>query len=113
MSRRPLALLLAPLLTAQAPAPPDAYELIAIAARRLARQAPDEQALLLLWQAEDQLRAATTAAAREAASQLPALLQKADPLAAARTQALADAAKKILEVAQQYRLRRLFELADD
>jgi hypothetical protein len=111
---------LAPFLTAllaaqaQTPAPPDAAELLEIAGRRLARQAPDEEALLLLWQAEDMLRDAPAGAARDASQKaLHDLLPKADPLADARTQTFAATAKKMLELALVYRQKRMFELADE
>src|SRR5262249_3277505 len=103
MARLLLALLLASLATAQEPARAAFAELIALAEKRLARQAPDEESMVLLWQAEDRLREAAADPARDAAAAaLPALLARADPLPGPRAQAFAAVAKKMLELAQLY-----------
>ncbi len=101
------------LLPAQEP-PADPLALIATAERRLQRQAPDEDATLLLWQAAAALHELTPGAARDAAAAtVAALLPKADPLATERERAQADAARRILAIAQAYRSRRWFDAADD
>lgn len=108
-----LFLLLASLLPAQEPER-DVLAMIATAERRLARQAPDEETTLLLWQLEQQVSAMPRTVARDAAlATVQALLGKADPAAAERTKVLADAAKKIIEVAQLYRQRKWYDLAED
>ncbi len=95
-----------------APAPADPLARIADAEAKLAGGAT-EDAVLQLWAVETQLRATPPGAARDAAAaSIRSLLERADPLAAARTAAFSATARSLLTMARAYRSRKWNETAD-
>jgi len=109
------ALLLPCLLAAPLPAqePADPLALIATAEKRIAAK-PDEDAVLLLWQAAALLQDRADSPGRTAAQDtIRTLLQKADPLDAARSETHGMVARKIVELAQAYRLKKWLAVAED
>lgn len=126
MRRRPAALLpqllLAAAATAQAPAAgkdagatakADPVAMVAQAEKQIGKKDADvEAAVLLLWQALDELAAAPASTVRDAtALSARFLLQQHDPREGERRKAHASIAKQQLELATAYRLKKWLDTA--